>query len=290
MGFVGLKNEEDDAWRGARIVREWIIARKREISIGDLEAAITAANLRAAPAEPAVSLAVYTVARPAEPAADYVLDWRDLFGGPDDGRGHALLDAGDWNGRIVPELRAMAARIKAEASVRLLRVWGKARLSPWFAVGFVFRQTTGWTLDVEQYGAFWRTDARPSSVGIVTKVEPRDGSPATAAVVVSITGDASADVRRHLDGAGNPAAHLVHVAVASPGRDAVTDAGDLVAIADAVRAGVFSLSPRPDEVQLYYWGPASGAVFIGHALNAVAPRIQLFESEFGRYLPSIVLE
>jgi hypothetical protein len=36
-------------------------------------------------------------------------------------------------------------------------------------------------------------------------------------------------------------------------------------------------------------GPAAGAVFIGHALNGVAPRIHLFEEQFGAYSPSITL-
>lgn len=49
------------------------------------------------------------------------------------------------------------------------------------------------------------------------------------------------------------------------------------------------LPARPEDVLLFYWGPASGAVFIGHALNGVAPRIRLFEEEYGTYTPSITL-
>jgi hypothetical protein len=120
-------------------------------------------------------------------------------------------------------------------------------------------------------------------------VEPRDGSPATAAVVVNVTGDALPAVQRYLADHDRPVGAVIHLSVPVPGRDAISSAGDLVAIADAVRAAVHGLSVRPDVLWLFYWGPAAGAVFIGHALNAVAPRVQLFEEVFGRYEPSIIL-
>ncbi len=47
-------------------------------------------------------------------------------------------------------------------------------------------------------------------------------------------------------------------------------------------------NPR-QRLLLFYWGPLTGAAFIGHQLNATAPEIQLFEEERGVYTPSMSL-
>jgi hypothetical protein len=183
----------------------------------------------------------------------------------------------------------MVARINRETTARLLRVRGLSRLSPWFAVGYAFRETTGWVLETNQYGTQWRTDAPRSAIDLAVTGEPAAGPTSAVAVVVSFTGDATPAVTRYLAGAGDPVGRLIHISVPQPGRTAVGSAGDLVAVADAVRAAVLGLDLRPEDVLLFYWGPASGAVFIGHALNGVAPRIRLFEEEYGTYSPSITL-
>ncbi len=62
-----------------------------------------------------------------------------------------------------------------------------------------------------------------------------------------------------------------------------------LAVANAIRAAILGLDPRPEQVHLFYFGPASGAVFIGHALNGLAREVRLYEEDLGRYLPSITL-
>jgi hypothetical protein len=42
-------------------------------------------------------------------------------------------------------------------------------------------------------------------------------------------------------------------------------------------------------VLLYYFGPLSGACFIGHQLNAVCREIQLMEDQQPGYVPSFLL-
>ncbi len=290
MEARGLKSDEESAWRGAKAVREWLIEAKREITEADVNAAIERHDLRDRAEEPSVTMWVHTVVKPAETGADYELDWRELFEGPEDEKGHRLGNPDDWNARLLPELRAMSARIKSEADgVRLLRVRGQARLSPCFAVGYVFRETSGWVIETDQYGQRWRTDAPASEINIAPVTMTRLGDPDVAVLIVSITGDALPAVNRYLAAENEPAGQLVHVAAPTFGREAISSAGDLIAVANAVRGGIQRLDHRPTEVLLFYWGPASGAVFVGHALNAVAPRIQLFEEEFGRYLPSVTL-
>ncbi len=161
----GLKSDDEAAWAGAGAVRQWIIDGRKTIEEAFLDEEIERLNLRGEDIEPSITLWVHTVVKPADVAADYELDWRDLFEGPEDERGHRMRDDGDWNGRLMAELRAMAARINREAEgARLLRLRGKSRLSPWFAVGYVFRETTGWVLETEQGAEWWRTDAPASAI------------------------------------------------------------------------------------------------------------------------------
>jgi hypothetical protein len=288
MQSRGLKSRVEDAWAGAGAVRQWMIDGRKTIDEALLDAEIERLGLRDTDVERSVTLWVHTVMKPFDVAADYELDWLDLFEGPEDERGHRMRDPDDWNGRLMAELRAMSARIKAEADgARLLRLRGQSRLSPWFAVGYTFRETTGWTLEVSQGGHLWRTDAPASAIDLLVTREDRNGPDSRAAIAVSVTGDALPAVRRHLE--QQPASRLVVVSVATPGRTAISSGGDLTAIADAIRGEVLALDPRPADIALYYFGPAAGAVFIGHALNGLAPRIHLFEEEFGAYEESIIL-
>lgn len=290
MEVRGLKHDDDAGWRGARAVREWLTDRRIEITETVLDEAIERLDLRDAEAEPSVALWVHTIVPPAETGADYELDWRDLFEGPEDERGHRMRDPGDWNGRLLAELRAMAARINREASeVHLLRLRGKSRLSPWLAVGFAFRETTGWVLETEQYGTLWRTDLPASDISLKSSDQALAGPSTAVAIAVSVTGDASPAVLRYLAEAGNPVARLIDITVEAPGTRSIGGGGDLAAIAQAVRTSILTLIERPQDVLLFYWGPATGAVFIGHALNGVARRVRLFEEEYGTYSPSITL-
>jgi hypothetical protein len=289
MQVRGLKHADDDAWTGARAVRQWMIDGRSEITEAFLDEEIDRLDLRDVTVDPSVTLWVHTVVKPEDTGADYELDWRDLFEGPEDERGHRLRDPEDWNGRLLTDLRSMAARINREAKARLLRLRGKSRLSPWFAVGYAFRETTGWVLETEQYGTLWRTNQAPSGINLIRTDQSLGGPSTGVAVVVSITGDAGPAVLRHLEVTESHVSRLIHISVEHPSNRAITGGGDLTAVAAAVRNAILTLYPRPSDVSLFYWGPATGGVFIGHALNGIAPRVHLFEEEFGVYGPSITL-
>ena len=65
--------------------------------------------------------------------------------------------------------------------------------------------------------------------------------------------------------------------------------------ADLVRLGLDAtsylegLDPQPSRLPLFFWGPPTGAAFIGHQLKATAPEIQLSKEERGVYKPSTIL-
>lgn len=66
------------------------------------------------------------------------------------------------------------------------------------ALGYVFPGVGGWTLEVDQNGQRWRTDAEPADdISLVEQVESHGGDADTLAIGVSNTGDLTGD-----DGAG----------------------------------------------------------------------------------------
>lgn len=290
MGWLGLRTDDEALRIGSDIVRQWVIDKKVRVTRTDLERAIEKRELRERVDEPSVTLFVHTIRKmPMETTAEYELDWRDAFEGPDDERGHLLVEPQDWNGRLLPELRARARRIEQETPARLLRVRGLSRLSPWFAVGFTFRETTGWEIEAQQGRSLWRTDAPASNHEPVVHSEDLAGDHRTVALSIGVTGDPTEHVRYYLEASGNPAGRLIAVQTPRKGREAIRSAGDLVRLADVVKAQLQRLVPRAKRVLLFYWGPLSGAVFIGHALNAVAGEIQLHEEKNGEYFPSFTL-
>lgn len=290
MGWLGIRTDNDALLIGSDIVKQWVIDKHVRVTKADLEKAIERRDLRERPDEPSVTLFVHTIRKmPSEIAADYELDWRDAFEGPDDEHGHLLIEPGDWNDRLLPELTALARRMEEETASRLLRVRGLSRLSPWFAVGFTFRETTGWEIEAKQGTSLWRTDAPASDDEPVVLSEDLAGDRRTVALSIGVTGDPTEHVRYYLDAFGNPAGELISVHTPRTGREAIRSAADLVRLADVVKAELQRLVPRAQRVLLFYWGPASGAVFIGHALNAVAGEIQLHEEKDGGYVPSFLL-
>ena len=193
MGWLGLRTDNDALLIGSDIVKQWVIGKQVRITKSDLESAIADRQLREAPDAPSVSLFVHTIRKaPSEVGAEYELDCRDAFQGPDDERGHLLIEPRDWNDRLLPELKVLARRIEEEATARLLRVRGLSRLSPWFAVGYTFRETTGWEIEAKQGTSLWRTDSPASDGEPIIAHEDLDGDKRTVALSIGVTGDPTA--------------------------------------------------------------------------------------------------
>lgn len=294
MELVGLKHDEDAVFKGGHQIYEWIVEGKDAISKQDMVDAIKEMDLldpEASP-EPAVSLYVHTILKePIETDGDYELDWRDHFQGEEWLRGYRVHDPAIWNEVLLPELIGERTKIVSDTAVKLLRARGKARLSAWFAIGWVFSRVAGWTLEVDQDGHGWRNDAPESAdVRLAEEIEDRGGDAMTLAVGVSLTGDLSGDVRAYLREIGDPAAKLISVSTNLGLGRTIRSASDLTALAHLLRDRMRSaLGHRPSRILLFYFGPLSGAAFIGAELNAVASEIQIFEDQNPGYAPSFTL-
>ena len=76
------------------------------------------------------------------------------------------------------------------------------------ALGYVFPDVGGWTLEVDQNGQRWRTEAEPAGdISLVEQFESDGGDADTLAIGISITGDLTGD-----DGAGRASRPVVMVA------------------------------------------------------------------------------
>jgi len=299
MEHRGLKSDDTALLVVVGIVREWVKAGRQEITKDALDGIITHHKLRLPDdALHAVHVYLSTIKEQQfDVDPDYVLDWRHYFHGTPAIRGHKTADPADWNGKMLPELRALEGRINTETRTRLIRARGLARLSAWFAFGFVFCDVARYTIEVDQQGQLWTTDVTPSPDFTLTTNGPEgeaiDPHSETVAVGISVTGDLEDDVRRHLQHRKERVRAVLFVRPTRKlDRHCLRGAGDAVALADGVKGMIRGFAKRhgAKRMLLYYLGPLSVACFIGHRLNAVCREIQVMEWSDPDYVPSFTLE
>src|SRR5207244_3630883 len=102
------------------------------------------------------------------------------------------------------------------------------------AFGHAFSEVNRYTVEVDQVGKHWRTDAEASpdfalrSNGPDGEMMAGDGE--TAAVGISVTGDLAGDVRKDLGGRSERIASLLLIQPERPlGHDCLRGAGDAIA-------------------------------------------------------------
>jgi hypothetical protein len=299
MDSLGLKSQPSHLLIAAGIIRDWIKAGPQDITLEILESTLRTHDLFLPPeTEPAVHIHLVTIKEQKydfEP--DYMLDWRPQFVGPANEKGHLLTKPGDWNAVLLPKLKRLEARINKETNCRLIRARGQARLSAWFAFGRVFSQVNRYTVEVDQLGKHWRTDAECSPdfsvVSNGSDGEVMSGGGGTVAVGISVSGDLAGDVREDLDKRGEKIASLLLIRPERAlGHDCLRGAGDAVALATKTKELMLTFTKRwsATRMLLYYYGPLGGAVFIGHKMNAICREIQVMENQQPGYAPSFLLQ
>src|SRR5262245_29963116 len=140
MRYHGPKSDENELLIVVGIVRGWVKAGRKEITLADLQAVIDKHQLRLPPkARPSVNVFLITIKEQRfDIPAQHTLDWRHYFVDGSGVRRHEPKDPGDWNGKMLPELRALEMKISSQTNDRLIRARGLARLPAWFALGHVF--------------------------------------------------------------------------------------------------------------------------------------------------------
>ena len=287
MKWLHLKHDINGLASARTIVREWIKKNTCEIDRERLQAAIQQHSLYMPP-ERSTIIGLSTIAKPPENVTyDYALDWCDEFEElvPGFTWGYQLKDPTRWS-VLLQDLYKLAREVK-QHNYGVIKVRGKARLPSCFAFGFIFSEVAGYQLEVEDgsTGAFWRTDGaenkkfqlhiQPSPHGEII-----DGEGDTVAISIGISGSPEIPVREWLKQRTAKINAILFISTYTQANTkSLKEAGDAVALAEELKKIMrnFSQSKRARKLLLFYQGPAAGAYFIGHKLNAVCPEIQIMQ-------------
>jgi hypothetical protein len=295
MMFLKLKSDASALLVAVGIVRDLIKARNARLTRDELEALLKKYNLFLPPDEnPATVVYLTTIkTQQFDLAPDFHLDWRDYFEGDATKKGHTVIDPSSWNARMLPELQRLEADLNDRHAPRLIKARGLARLSAWFAFGHAFSDVARYTIEVDQQAELWRTNAVPTDIEALEdrRTDVPDGDPSAVAVGISVTGALDADVEAYVTHARSASKILFLRPNRELGRTVFTSAGDVVGFARTAkeRMRTFMKEHRATRLVLFYFGPLSGACFIGHQLNAVAREVQIMEDQQPGYAPAFLL-
>ncbi len=293
---LGLGSDSSALLLAVGLVRDWIKLGATDLNRDALEEVLAKQRFPRAQTE-AATVCIDTIkASSGASTPDFALNWCGRFDGPPERRGHTLAPGVDWNRDLFPELAELEKRIVATGKQQI-RVSGFSRLSVWFAFGYVFCDVSRYVIEFEQSGRFWRSNSSPSADFQLVRTEEPLGNRAMCedgpvAIGVSVTGSLDEDVRQYLKTHEPSARHLLLLQPNRPlGRDCLRNENDAVALADCVKdaARQFVKATRATQLLLFYFGPAVGACFIGHRLNAVCRQIHVMEDTQPGYQRTFLL-
>jgi len=199
----------------------------------------------------------------------------------------------EWSGVLLAALRDVKDLLSGLRVSRRIHVVIQARLAAAVAFGYIFRCSTGFTIDVESRGIVYSTSGAPveQETLVMRRIE-LSGDPRAAVVAVSISRDVSAIARAWIQNQSDSVGALIDLAPAGgPYREAVSSPGDARSMASQIGAALARLNSedRVSDIHLFLSVPAPLAVLIGHQLNACG-RIHLYQREGGEYTAACLLE
>ncbi|PIR51712.1 hypothetical protein COU77_04295 [Candidatus Peregrinibacteria bacterium CG10_big_fil_rev_8_21_14_0_10_49_16] len=297
MENLYLKHEDNDLRVATTIVQDFItVPSANEVTLEVLENKIMQHNLRQSPGAERYAT-VYLEAmkeKKLDLDPDYTLHWRHHF----NETGRQLINPDAWNTVLLPELRTLEQNVSKDTETHLIRARGNARLSSWFAFGHTFKQVAGFDIEFfHQQRVMWRTDARPSTE-FRMEIKSEEGEEGeslekesdTVAVGISVSQGIGDEVKTYLQASTDASALLLLEPSCGTG-ECIQDNADLTAfVRDAKKLITQFVKKRKAKMLLlFYSGPASGACFLGHRLNAVCQEIQIMEYQQPGYVSSFLL-
>jgi hypothetical protein len=293
MQLHGL--EVGEKARGASMdqVRNWIEegGTRKRITRDALSEALDRLDLWAVAEEQSgIVIALHTWAkRKYDRQSDYELDWSEHF----DHVARRVPSVETWNQVLLPTLRNLERVISQNESHRLIRLRGSLCLSAAFAFGQVFSEAGSYRIELQHRGSMWQSETSPDTNCRLEVVEEQGADAATdILVVLSITGDAKPQVLEFIKNQGLSFRRYVFLSPINGAHDSVVqNAAHACAIAQQIRVEIRRIlnAYQPRMNHLFYFGPRSLAVLIGHRLNACGT-IQLYEYQNPGYAPSCVLK
>ncbi len=241
------------------------------ISRRELEAVMTdrvPENLR--PAKRPVR--IFTAIDPHAQNSDLVFEWEKFFGGAD----RAYPPTEEWNGQLVAQLLDARDWINGARTTRNIKLDGNRRLSASLAIGTVFSAVAGYAIDMSYRSEPWATDrhADGETPGYALTQSLSRGASNRLVVSIGIIKAIASDVEGALPGLGLGAASLLHLHGDQPVESPQHANRAVASIKQAIDEALTETGSA--SIDLFFAGPASLALFLGHRLNALAP-IQCYE-------------
>lgn len=311
-----LKDDEDAFLIAIGLIRERVKNGNGIIDARGLREDIARHKLRLEDSERAISIVIdSTSVSPDELAPDFRLDWREYFlEGDQTTAGKFIRRDEDWNEKLLPSLRTLAKQVRDDeirnGRIRVIRAYGDNRHAPWFAFGFCFPEVAGYILEFlvkpGQSGEpvlskKWRTDAPPNPE-FQMEIDPAcngtlgdaiDNDGFTVAVGIGISSSIRYSVEGWLKNRPEKVAAALYLQPANGFDSAgLRTAGDVVAMVKQSKLLMqeFVARRHARRLLLFYSGPAVGACFLGHRLNAVAAETIVMNFVQPEYYPSFVLK
>jgi SMODS-associated and fused to various effectors sensor domain len=301
MDNLGLRHDEAALIACSGIIKNWIIQRKGDLTQDVLEKILTDNRLRNEQTGN-IGTTIYLITiqkRIFQLEPDYVLDWREFFEGLENKKGHRIRRQADWDEVLMARLLLVESQV-SERESRLVRARGFARLAAWFGFGYAFSAVSGYVIEVEQSEErHWRSDSSPSEFLMKVQAETKFEAvgltgfeKVSVACGISVTGDLMEDVMRDINERGGIGATLFIEPDRGAGGNTFQSAGDVVAFADNSKRMIreFVKRHRAQRLLLYYFGPLSGACFLGQQLNAICSEIVVMEDQQPGYAPAFHLQ
>lgn len=210
------------------------------------------------------------------------LDWRSYYH-------QATPQLELWQSTLMPELLAMKQRLKRRKATTLL-LDSDTRLSAALAFGYVFRESAGFQLRVNQYGDLWTTESHEAVTAPLTppQVDPVNDIGADVTIELSsVRQHIHPDVDSWLSDHSGRIARRIRVAVTAEkinGPQAMAIARAIFQLISAERKA----NPR-GTIHLFAAMPKGLAVFVGWHLHTCGP-VQFYEKIGTSYQESCLLD
>ena len=263
---VGIRYDDSAILAALGWIREWVKDTRDPRSAQEVEVAVEQLDLRVEAPRPLVVIqGIDSV--PCDGAVE-ILQWTEKFRGdaPENRRG--LIDPSDWNGTLSNDLRALKERLLAGNHKRVL-LRGALRLPCWFAIGATLREVAGFSIAMDYRGALWPADMSNLNVPDVEIRSDEFISDGRTVVVVTISTDATSDVRSGL--VNSSTGRIVTIGLpGGPSPSSLKGPPDAMAAAVAMRNWA-RRNILDVEIDLVLMAPAPFALFLGHLWDRIVP-------------------
>ena len=201
-----------------------------------------------------------------------------------------------WNEKFLKEIWEYASRIGSSA--KKIQVEGKANLSMWLTMGFVFNRTSGVQLEALQINSVngseetWSTDQPANLVSLNSDLERKQGDRNDLVVSISVGRDIHQSVQRYLEKEKVEHANWLKLStIKPPGESLLADGQEALGLATAMGQKIRAINDHlvPSSIHLFLSCPAGFALFFGRELNALN-QVQVYEYIGDGYQPSFKLE